>query len=1270
MSEEQLEITSRSDDGSGGDDGEVLLFCEQYYARYRYRLEIDLRNWGRYLVPLSDEAAVELALLTYDTDNEFLPGVAEVQAQIDFIEDLGGISPISTYKSYSQLPKQDDNYISFKKYKYAVKYELTSFVSGKPLENEEVITAYEDPDEVFGDTFFPDKPNYVLNARYDFDFDKLGTNLPKMEGIRGDSYCLAEIFGAAFEVPTIPKIYRLYRQCCGMFGEGSIDEDDDLIHWVEQHSETNIDDHTWCNPKLRALRGYDDRELYAAEDSIIEKDFWRRAYQLPPYGQNPFSIDDLHETSLQQYRDPPKNAREVQQLRNPKAPKAKAKNTRGANPPSTALGINKNKTRQGIEWEDGIEQSMDMIAQQSPVIRAAELANDNLPPFYVKLSDNQVGHLLAARLINRVRLSGNLLNKYWPADFDTNASLRKSRTRLGERFQSESEDDNVLPSVIERQLRGGELGISDPRAQGQYRRTFLSSGCRMIQDPAYSQAQPALDVDTNTAALPGPESASGSLKRKISQLEQDTATKDQQLSAKEQELAAARKELEAKAAELAMQSSAFKRARRAPPDLNSPSRSLGTVDVPEVQAELEKAKRALEQERKASGKELESKQKVELELEQERGNTLRAKQKYEREVKQLEEASRSVSELKSTIAELRKRNETLEQDNAFFKTKVWQDTQMVAEVTALLDSSQKFGSVVAQEQEKLMDKWNLKKTALSASGENGGKDFKFTLPNAVDDTRFGFFQNFFRKMAGDFDWRKFVNEDKKAMLQSSWDKIPLSASGMPPNELLHLCEGLVEAREHALAEDDIVDTPEVAAMIQENIEKLREQVESDKAKQRQAAVNKADQLRKRSEQYQIVTGKLGIDYNTAKELYDGVYKRFSNELKTSRRTAFPQVGELAATWYADRDVVTEGPDINVKDAIYRRLVACGCRFENILPHVLVVSRIFEWMRSANQPSKLLLQEPLLKGPMEKAAQDYIGTCTDIPADQITRRGTELLTRLQNVLRVHEQQEQNAVALVTLYAPTELEGFKTQPGWYESPLLAAQNLVDASRVLANSQVLCDFYPELKPSHEQDAEAQALEEANARKIKDLLHAVKVAALRDNRSATETLVEAQNSDTGAVLKKFLDYYLKVYDSDKWTPPEGQDAREWRVDQARMLTEKASQSVGTQKDPFVELSKDRVSASTQQRQWVLRTFSDIPSKNQFTDGRVAAVLAELNKRCHELDQSQDAAKAAIYAHFKLWRDKYRPRSMRSNAAGVPIQLPEWIKGFGDPETGEVYED
>ena len=151
----------------------------------------------------------------------------------------------------------------------------------------------------------------------------------------------------------------------------------------------------------------------------------------------------------------------------------------------------------------------------------------------------------------------------------------------------------------------------------------LSSAYRITQDPACIQAQPAL-TDAGTVALPHPETASVLSKRKITQLEQDTATKDQELSAKDQELAAVRKELQEKAAELMMQPNASKRARRAPPDSNSPSRALGTVVVPEVQAELEKAQRALEQERKASAKELEAKQKAELEIEQERGDNLRA----------------------------------------------------------------------------------------------------------------------------------------------------------------------------------------------------------------------------------------------------------------------------------------------------------------------------------------------------------------------------------------------------------------------------------------------------------------------------------------------------------------------------------------------------------------------------------------------------------------------------------------------------------------------
>lgn len=110
--------------------------------------------------------------------------------------------------------------------------------------------------------------------------------------------------------------------------------------------------------------------------------------------------------------------------------------------------------RAGGEWADGVEALCLSAPYNSPaftgLIECSELSMENLPPFYVLLSDRQVGELaewvqkLSEKSISKKKRLGML----WPADFDTNGHIRKRRIRFGEPYpKREDEEVKTIKNV-------------------------------------------------------------------------------------------------------------------------------------------------------------------------------------------------------------------------------------------------------------------------------------------------------------------------------------------------------------------------------------------------------------------------------------------------------------------------------------------------------------------------------------------------------------------------------------------------------------------------------------------------------------------------------------------------------------------------------------------------------------------------------------------------------------------------------------------------------
>lgn len=147
--------------------------------------------------------------------------------------------------------------------------------------------------------------------------------------------------------------------------------------------------------------------------------------------------------------------------------------------------------RQGVEWEDGFG-SIRMDAervyprQRFPLIPFDQLSDLNLPPFNVKLTDEQVGHLPLAKQEKKITLDNDNLSMRWTADISY-GKIRPGRAHLGEGYLNprgyQLSEVVLNEDCLFGQLHDGDEQDAWPRHERP--RIFLSSGRLMNEDPEY-----------------------------------------------------------------------------------------------------------------------------------------------------------------------------------------------------------------------------------------------------------------------------------------------------------------------------------------------------------------------------------------------------------------------------------------------------------------------------------------------------------------------------------------------------------------------------------------------------------------------------------------------------------------------------------------------------------------------------------------------------------------------------------------------------------------
>lgn len=134
-----------------------------------------------------------------------------------------------------------------------------------------------------------------------------------------------------------------------------------------------------------------------------------------------------------------------------------------------------------------------------PLIPYNKLALDNLPPYGLRLSDNQVAHLeIWLRMPHggithdsRLKLLAKQFHWYWPADFESDGFITMLRPRCGEAW------DGNLPACLdgvktlfrpgilqsekecEEVLGGGEVQVVDIEKRFLFEPNFMSCGLKM-----------------------------------------------------------------------------------------------------------------------------------------------------------------------------------------------------------------------------------------------------------------------------------------------------------------------------------------------------------------------------------------------------------------------------------------------------------------------------------------------------------------------------------------------------------------------------------------------------------------------------------------------------------------------------------------------------------------------------------------------------------------------------------------------------------------------
>lgn len=155
-------------------------------------------------------------------------------------------------------------------------------------------------------------------------------------------------------------------------------------------------------------------------------------------------------------------------------------------------------------WEDGpyVQRAMEGVflpPMRHPCIMGTEMTVDNLPPFFVKLTDEQTGHIL--QFINQQNRAKHYVNIFWPAEFDATGKVRDRRVHAGPPYTGPAFDGT---DALKQGGQSVELICQGPGWDAYGGRHFHSSGRPMtrpvIEDKVVPRIKPMEAPNTPTTA--------------------------------------------------------------------------------------------------------------------------------------------------------------------------------------------------------------------------------------------------------------------------------------------------------------------------------------------------------------------------------------------------------------------------------------------------------------------------------------------------------------------------------------------------------------------------------------------------------------------------------------------------------------------------------------------------------------------------------------------------------------------------------------------------
>jgi hypothetical protein len=251
---------------------------------------------------------------------------------------------------------------------------------------------------------------------------------------------IAEIFASAIAYPSVLKIANLYTSV----RELMLTRKDSLATAIRERAEKglkNKQEHVWAHEENRKLFG---------ETRKVSEWFYIEAFNLsskrPELAQGNYVVDQEDPYSVQRVDRVPEYWKFLVKKNQPE--RRPSPFTPFSAPLLTALEkITKGRVRSAASDRTATEKKreestrnskeqlvMKLPFQHHPNIPFNQLADDNLPAFYRKLTCQQAGDLVGASAAKRIEVTQGQLGGWWLEDSMSSGKLRETREPFGKKY--------------------------------------------------------------------------------------------------------------------------------------------------------------------------------------------------------------------------------------------------------------------------------------------------------------------------------------------------------------------------------------------------------------------------------------------------------------------------------------------------------------------------------------------------------------------------------------------------------------------------------------------------------------------------------------------------------------------------------------------------------------------------------------------------------------------------------------------------------------------